>query len=301
MVAQKKSRNVLSMARISIGGVPEHYNLPWQLAAERDIFSSAGLDISWTVYAGGTGAMTAALNAGELDLAILLTEGFISAVHHGLRARLAKVYIETPLPWGIYAGVDSMHTEVNFSLPNKFAVSRLGSGSHLMPSIHALDCGTQLKDEQFDVVNSLPGAAERLKAGVSNFFYWEQYMARPFVQSGHFRQVGKFAAPWSSFLVVMSEDALEKKKESVLRLLQIMAEECIRFKQDNASVIHLSKRFEMTISEAREWLQYNQWNLGLEVDLRSISLAAEAIGKLMSTRIQIDHHKIFAPWVKWRE
>ena len=288
------------MSRISIGGVPEHYNLPWQLAAERDIFSSAGLDVSWTVYAGGTGAMTAALNNGELDLAILLTEGFISAVHHGLRARLAKVYIETPLPWGIYTGTDSMHTEVNFSWPNKFAVSRLGSGSHLMPSIHALECGTPLKEVQFDVVNNLNGAAEQLKMGESDFFYWEQFMARPFVQNEYLRQVGKFSAPWSSFLIVMSEDALHNKQASILKLLQIMAEECIRFKQDNASVIHLSKRFEMSISEAREWLQYNQWNLGLEVDSRSISLAAEAIGKLLSTRIQMDHQKIFAPWVKWR-
>lgn len=301
MAAQKKSRNVLSMARISIGGVPEHYNLPWQLAAERDIFSSAGLDVSWTVYAGGTGAMTAALNAGELDLAILLTEGFVSAVHHGLRARLAKVYIETPLPWGIYTGATSSHKEVNFTASNKFAVSRLGSGSHLMPSIHALECGSTLREDQFDVVNSLPGAAEQLSAGASDFFYWEQYMARPFVQSGHFRQVGKFAAPWSSFLLVMSEEALENKKESVLKLLQIMAEECIRFKQDNASVIHLSKRFEMTISEAREWLQFNQWNLGLEVDNRSFSLATDAIGKLLSTQIHFDHHHIFAPWVKLRK
>jgi len=289
------------MSRISIGGVPEHYNLPWQLAAERDIFSSAGLDVSWTVYAGGTGAMTAALNAGELDLAILLTEGFISAVNQGLRARIAKIYIETPLPWGIYTGANSSHKKINFNIPNTFAVSRLGSGSHLMPSIHALEFGAPLKDEQFHVVNSLMGAAEQLKAGNSDFFYWEQYMARPFVHSGHFRQVGKFSAPWSSFLVVMSDEALEKKKESVLKLLQIMNEECIRFKQDNASVIHLSKRFEMTISEAREWLQYNQWNLSLEVDYRSISLAADAIGKLLSTRIQMDNNQIFAPWVKWRE
>ena len=301
MAAQKKGRNVLSMARISIGGVPEHYNLPWQLAAERDIFSSAGLEVSWTVYAGGTGAMTAALNNGELDLAILLTEGFISAVHHGLRARIAKVYIETPLPWGIYTGADSNHQEVNFGWPNKFAVSRMGSGSHLMSSIHALEMGTQLQDQQFFVVNNLSGAAEKLKAGEADFFYWEQYMARPFVQSQHFRQVGKFAAPWSSFLVVMSEEAFAKKQESVLQLLQIMAEECIRFKQDNASVIHLSKRFEMSLTEAREWLQYNQWNLGLEIDFSSIAMAADAIGKLLATPIHIENQPIFAPWVKLKK
>lgn len=287
------------MERISVGGVPEHYNLPWQLAAERDIFSSAGLDVSWTVYAGGTGAMTAALHQGELDLAILLTEGFVSAVQQGLRARLAKVYIDTPLPWGIYTGSDSDHTKVDFRRNSKFAVSRLGSGSHLMPSIHALECGSHLFQEQFVVVNSLPAAGERLKAGLADFFYWEQYMARPYIHSGHMRQVGKFAAPWSSFLMVMSEEAFERKAHSILNLLQIMSEECIRFKQDNASVIHLSKRFDMTVAEAREWLQHNQWNLGLEVDFGNISSASEAIGKLLSVQVDLDKNKFFAPWIKW--
>jgi len=40
---------------LRVGGVPEHFNLPWQLAAERDVFSNHEIDLSWTMYAGGTG------------------------------------------------------------------------------------------------------------------------------------------------------------------------------------------------------------------------------------------------------
>ena len=93
-----------SKIHLRVGGVPEHFNLPWQLAAERDIFTTEDIDLAWTVYAGGTGAMTKALNNGELDLAVLLTEGFIAAADQGLKAHIAKVYIESPLVWGIYSG-----------------------------------------------------------------------------------------------------------------------------------------------------------------------------------------------------
>jgi len=82
---------------IRVGGVPEHYNLPWTLAAERDIFSRESIDLVWTMYAGGTGAMTAALERDELDVAILLTEGFVAAAANGLQAKIVKVSIDTPL------------------------------------------------------------------------------------------------------------------------------------------------------------------------------------------------------------
>jgi hypothetical protein len=31
---------------LRVGGVPEHFNLPWQLAAERDVFSAHDIDRS---------------------------------------------------------------------------------------------------------------------------------------------------------------------------------------------------------------------------------------------------------------
>ncbi len=76
---------------IKIGGVPEHFNLPIQMAIERDEFQQHGVDLLWTYYPGGTGAMTKALAEGELDLAILLTEGFVLAANNGLSARIVKV------------------------------------------------------------------------------------------------------------------------------------------------------------------------------------------------------------------
>jgi sulfonate transport system substrate-binding protein len=109
----------MAKSTLRIGGVPEHFNLPWQLAAEHDIFTSQGIELSWTFYAGGTGAMTKALSNGELDIAILLTEGFVSAASQGLKARIAKVYIETPLVWGIYSGANSRIKQAKDALKKK--------------------------------------------------------------------------------------------------------------------------------------------------------------------------------------
>ena len=43
---------------IKIGGVTEHFNLPWNLAVEKGKFAEAGVDLNWKFFAGGTGVMT---------------------------------------------------------------------------------------------------------------------------------------------------------------------------------------------------------------------------------------------------
>jgi sulfonate transport system substrate-binding protein len=143
---------------IKIGGVPEHFNLPILMAIEKGGFKQQGLDIEWTYYPGGTGAMTAALDSGELDLAILLTEGFISAVNNGLSACIVKVYIDSPLVWGIYSGATSPTQSIYDDTPKKYAISRFGSGSHLMAMIHAEERGEKLEEKDFVIINSLEGA-----------------------------------------------------------------------------------------------------------------------------------------------
>jgi len=66
---------------IRVGGVPEHFNAPWHTAAAQGHFDAAGFEVEWTDFPGGTGAMTNALRAGEIDIALALTEGLVADLH----------------------------------------------------------------------------------------------------------------------------------------------------------------------------------------------------------------------------
>ncbi len=54
---------------LSVGGVPEHFNLPWHLATENGSFEREGLRIQWRDYPDGTGAMVRDLRSNVLDVA----------------------------------------------------------------------------------------------------------------------------------------------------------------------------------------------------------------------------------------
>ena len=95
------------METIRVGGVPEHFNLPWHLAIENKLFENSGIKIEWVEFKGGTGAMTKALRENEIDVCVVLTEGIIADIAKGNPSKIIGQYINTPLIWGVYSGINN--------------------------------------------------------------------------------------------------------------------------------------------------------------------------------------------------
>ena len=279
---------------IKIGGVPEHFNLPILMAIEKDEFQKHGVDLQWTYYPGGTGAMTKALADGELDLAILLTEGFISAVNNGLAARIVKVYIDSPLVWGIHSGASSHTRSIYDGTEKKYAISRFGSGSHLMALIHAEQRGEKIADSDFVVINSLEGAIESLTKNETQVFYWEKMMTKKHVESGEVKLIGEFSAPWSSFLIVATEKALQEKKEEIHKAMALVNIESIDFKNNLYAPVELQKRFQMSSKDINGWMGSTIWNTDFTIRKKGLENAIEALSKISDKPLALDIRKLCA-------
>lgn len=263
--------------QIRLGGVPEHFNLPIRLAIENGVFSEAGFDVVWQYFPGGTGAMTKALADGGLDMAILLTEGFIAAKNKGLQAKIVKSYIDSPLVWGIYTGSSSPLHSIYNKIEKKYAISRFGSGSHLMALIHAQQRGEQILENNFVVVNDLKTAAHSLYDNESQIFYWEKYTSKEYVENGQMRLIGEFAAPWSGFLMVANEDFIEKNNSELQRFLQIINEITISIPHSELFAEKLIAEFNLTKDEVAHWLRTTVWNHDFLINEKGIQNAIHAL------------------------
>jgi len=277
---------------IKIGGVPEHFNLPILMAIEKDEFQQHEVDLQWTYYPGGTGAMTKALADGELDLAILLTEGFVSAVNNGLSARIVKVYIDSPLIWGIHSGAGSATQSIYDATKKKYAISRFGSGSHLMAMIHAEQRGEKLEEKDFVVINSLEGAIESLTKNETQVFYWEKMMTKKHVDSGEVKLIGDFSAPWSSFLIVATEKSNKEKKEEIRKALELINIAGRDFKNSIYAPIELQKRFGMSNQDIINWMGSTVWNTDFTIRKKGLDNAIEALSKINHQPLQLDIKKL---------
>src|ERR1043165_2085929 len=278
----------MSSSTIRIGGVTEHFSLPWNLAVEGNECKTAGVDLEWKFFPGGTGVMTEALKNGELDLAILLTEGFISAVAKGLKAKIVKEYITSPLGWGIFTGAKSPLNSVYHKLPKKYAISKLGSGSHLMAMIHAEQRGDKIKPEDLIEVKSIDGAMESLTKGETNIFYWEKYMTKSFVENGTVRAIGEFSAPWSSMLVIASDEALSTKRDAITKTLDVINAQSTDFTSSSDSVRLLQERFKLSESDAYIWLISTVWSSDYTVRLMGLENAKQALMKIGSVSADLN-------------
>jgi ABC-type nitrate/sulfonate/bicarbonate transport system substrate-binding protein len=245
-----------------VGGVPEHFNLPWKLAIANNAFAETGLDIEFIDYPGGTGAMTAALRDGEIEVALVLTEGAVLDILKGGDNRLVSIYVESPLIWGIHVAADGPVTAVEEG--QRVAISRFGSGSHLIGVVDSMARGFDPKAMKFVVVDSLDGARAALAEGRADVFLWERHMTQPLVDSGEFRRIGEREVPWPAFVVSARNDFLEKNANALRAALDIVATYCEKLKHDDKSAQLISNTYGIAPADAERWLVGVRWTNDLE-------------------------------------
>lgn len=245
---------------IRIGGVHEHFNLPIHLAYERGEFLKRGVNLQWTDFLGGTGQMCQALRNDETDLCILLTEGIIKDIIHGNPCKIISEYVITPLTWGIHTGTKNGLNHYEDIFDKKYAISRTGSGSHLMPIVDANIKGYELKADQFVKINDINGAVESLSNLESDVFYWEKFTTKPYVDSGIFRRIGEFLTPWPCFVIAASDKILKERKDDVIRVLRVIHDTCDMFMNRKEDIIPMVvQRYGQKIEDVERWYHSTEW------------------------------------------
>lgn len=249
---------------IRIGGVPEHFNLPWHQAIERGDFARLDVDIEFIEFPGGTGAMTRALAENELDVALLLTEGAVTNILRGHDHRLIKVYVQSPLIWGIHVAAASDIRSVDQIRGRIYAISRAGSGSHLIAIVDAARRGWSTADMEFFKVGNLQGARESLAAGLADVFLWEKFTTQPLVDRGEFRRLDQREVPWPAFVASANLTVIEEHAQHLRQIFEIVDASCEKFKNHPEAIRITSKKFDIKPEDAAAWFKRVQWHQGFD-------------------------------------
>ena len=249
----------MSHTTLRVGGVPEHFNLPIHLAIESGRFDAKGIDLQWTTFRGGTGAMTKALRDGSIDVCILLTEGIITDILAGNDSKIISGYVNTSLTWGIHTGVENDLKEHRDIYDRQYAISRYGSGSHLMAIVDANSNSRSIGEDQFTVIQNIDGALESLAKQETDVFYWEKYTTKPYVDSGQLRRVGQFVTPWPCFMVAASDSVLVEHPQTIVSMLEVFHEACRQFMQADDSIPLVSDRYGLSAKDAEGWYHKTEW------------------------------------------
>lgn len=280
------------MIELRVGGVPEHFNLPWHLAVEAGVPGELGVKLNWRDYPDGSGAMAAALRSGELDAALLLTEGAVAGAANGGGFGIASLYTESSLIWGIHVPAASRFKRVDELRGARYAISRLGSGSHLMAFVHARRQGWPVNELTLVTVRNLAGAIDAFANGTADVFFWEKFMTKPLVDAGRFRRVGEFLAPWPAFVLCVADRVTQLQRQTLGRLLAAVLDEAKALVARPDAAAMIGARYSLEPSDVAEWLETTRWadHVGIEqrdlddvtAALKDLHLVPTAFGSVLA-------------------
>lgn len=265
---------------VKVIGVPEHFNLPWHLAIEDGMFEEAGINVVWQDIPEGTGRMREMLRNQEADVAIILTGGIIKDISNGNPSSIVQAYVQTPLLWGIHVAANSNFHELDSLQGAKAAISRFGSGSHLVSYLNAKNQGWDASKLEFEIVNDLPGAVEALTNGKADYFMWEHFTTKPLVDEGIFRRLDDCPTPWPCFVVAANNKFIKENKAALKHVLDIVNVVTADFKQIPSIDRTLANRYKQQLEDIQEWLSITEWsqqNLS-EATVANIQKELKAVG-----------------------
>lgn len=273
---------------LRIGFVPEHFSTPLHFARLH-----YGLSADLVAFPSGTGAMIAAVRAGELDVAIGLTEGWIAGLGKppppGAESppagagtgsygyRLIGTYVTSPLCWAILMG--SQRADEQNAVADlrgaKVGVSRIGSGSYVMAHVLAEREGWLAAGDgegrrglgEFVVLNDFARLRAGVNSGEADFFMWEHFTSKRYLDSGEIRRAGEIYTPWASWMIVAAESLLAgsggggeggAREVADLRLEDffVRLDRGVRHFAENVeeAVEYISTELDYSEADAREWL-----------------------------------------------
>jgi len=247
------------MTNLTIGGVPEHFNYPWYLTLKNKEYTKDNINLRWKDFPGGTGQMAAALRNGDIDIAIILTEGIIKDIGEGNPSKIVQTFVKSPLIWGIHVGYNSSFNTVEDLEYATIAISRYGSGSHLMAIVNAYNNGWNINTLKFKVVGDLQGGIDALSNEEADYFMWEHFTTKPLVDNQIFRRIDDCPTPWPCFVIAVRNEVLEKNPTEIRAVLNTINKRTRNFKETPEIDKVLAHRYEQQLEDIQQWLSITEW------------------------------------------
>lgn len=248
------------MKKVNIIGVPEHFNFPWQLAIEEGAFEARGINLEWKDIPEGTGKMAQMLKDGEADLAIILTEGIVKSISEGNPTKIVQEFIASPLLWGIHVAQGSTYTRLENLKGKTAAISRYGSGSHLMAYVNGRNLGWNTEALKFKVVDTLEGAINALGDGTADYFMWERFTTKPLVDKKIFRRITDCPTPWPCFVVAATDGFIAKNPGALGHILEVINVYTEDFKGIPSIDKTIANTYGQQLEDIKLWLSLTQWS-----------------------------------------
>jgi uncharacterized protein len=268
------------MSKLALTADIEHFSTPLQFAQKH-----YGLGAELIPYPSGTGHMIQSLQSAEIDVGIGLTEAWVAGIAKSQGKPAYKIvgsYVRSPLCWAISTGMQRDISRVEQLRGGKIGVSRIGSGSYVMPFVLADQLGWLSENSGESPFEFVPlQTFEKLRAGVNDetvdAFMWEHFTSKRYYDSKEIKRIGEIYTPWASWKIV----ARQADDKGLRNLFESINKGIKHFRENqNEAVEYISSNLDYSENDAREWLETVEFvDDTSEVGVDDIKQTIDILGK----------------------
>lgn len=255
--------------KLTVAYIPEHFSTPLFFARDQGYYAARDLEVDFVPVVEGSGRLIKLLNDGAVDIAIGLTEAFVADICKGNSAyKVAATYVESPLCWAISTGKDRDIQLADDLQGKRIGVSRIGSGSYVMPFVlgqkHAFP---RPYFQDFVVLHNFQNLRDSVNLKHKNAdgehqdteaFMWEHFTSKKYYDSGEIKRIGEIYTPWPSWVVTTRTPVAEA---TVSDFLDAVRDGVAYFLQNpDEAVHHILTNLNYSAEDAREWLKTVKFN-----------------------------------------
>jgi sulfonate transport system substrate-binding protein len=226
--ARKTGLNLFVMKRnkspiiVNVGGVHEYTNLPFIYGIMNQFFRKVGIILRWVPYPSGSAPLAAALAKGTIHLAVILTDSVIKSIAEGSPLTIISPFADNPLKWLFHVNGKSSISREEDIKGKVFAISRFGSGGHLIALAWARRNNVILTKENFLEVGDINGAEKALAENHDLVFPWEGVTTYHLVESGLFKVVHTEESLPQPFCIACSKYLASNDPENLREILRVI-------------------------------------------------------------------------------
>jgi hypothetical protein len=154
--------------------------------------------------------------------------------------------------------------------------------------------GFDVTNLQYEIVKNLEGGIEALTNRTANYFLWEHFTTKPYVDGGIFRRVHSNTTPWPCFVMAVRDEILEDQGDDIKQIIKVINKQLKLFKEplENNDLIELfSERYQQKTEDIKEWLAITQWNRKKTISKKLINTIQNKLGQfnVIENEVQANH------------
>ena len=113
-------------------------------------------------------------------------------------------------------------------------------------------------DVRNDVQFEVKGNFEALRASVNDAstaaFMWENFMSKPYHDSGDIKKIGEIVRPWPCFMMAARAPTISARLDDIHRVLAAIQGACAQFAHEPAAMqARIVEQFHLTAVDAALW------------------------------------------------